>query len=318
MPQKRNSLLQGSAIDVQPPCNLSGGCPQHKWLSRSPRYAACMLIRQTGQYGLPHPQLPTAASIASIRACVRARVGFHYPIHSAVSHPSSSCKQRHNAAPQAVDGEGQGSHPEGSAWQEPLPLGAGAILVRGVQVGFVLCYCCLLDVLGINWTSTQRAVSSRLTPGWLLQVVGTLLKLWLLHQNKHDSTSSAQVHASSSSSDGQDSYSATVQQLISNLGPLWVKLGQTLAVRPDVVGDQLAGALSGLQESAPPFPSDTAAAILQEELCAPPHELFARWSARPVASASLGQVYQAELADGRLVAVKVGGEGGLCLLYQPG
>lgn len=97
-----------------------------------------------------------------------------------------------------------------------------------------------------------------------------------------------------------------IQQTVSDLGPLWVKLGQTLAVRPDVVGPRLAAALSGLQESAPPFPTATAAHIIQQELGAPPAQLFAWWSG-PVAAASLGQVYQAALkADGSVVAVKVG------------
>jgi len=107
-------------------------------------------------HGMPHP----TASIASIRACVPARYGFHYPRHSAVPHPSSSCKQPHNVAPQAVYGEGQRSHPENSAWQEPLPLGAGAIFVRGVEVGFVMRYSCLSNGLGINWASTQQSTVS--------------------------------------------------------------------------------------------------------------------------------------------------------------
>lgn len=122
------------------------------------------------------------------------------------------------------------------------------------------------------------------------QVLQGLLKLWQLQQQQQQ----------------QQSYTAAVQQLVSDLGPLWVKLGQTLAVRPDVVGPQLASALSTLQETAPPFPTATAAAIVEEELGAAPAQLFESWSEVPVASASLGQVYKAVLrVDGRRVKVAV-------------
>jgi hypothetical protein len=126
-------------------------------------------------------------------------------------------------------------------------------------------------------------------PSLLPQVLQALLTLWRLQQQ-------------------QPSNTLAIRTTVSDLGPLWVKLGQTLAVRPDVVGTQLAAALSGLQESAPPFPTATAAQILQEELGVPLSEVFAWWSHCPVASASLGQVYQAALwSGGRIVAVKVRG-----------
>jgi predicted unusual protein kinase regulating ubiquinone biosynthesis (AarF/ABC1/UbiB family) len=143
-----------------------------------------------------------------------------------------------------------------------------------------------------------------------MQVLQALLKLWSLQSSS--TSSPAPPHPSpnastSSSSSQQRTYAAQVQQIVSDLGPLWVKLGQTLAVRPDVVGSRLSAALSGLQESAPPYPTATAAAILQQELGADPSDLFAWWSNAPVASASLGQVYQAAVkSSGLLVAVKVG------------
>jgi predicted unusual protein kinase regulating ubiquinone biosynthesis (AarF/ABC1/UbiB family) len=152
-----------------------------------------------------------------------------------------------------------------------------------------------------------------------MQVLQALLKLWSLQYSSTPSpvsptpfptsttATATTAAAQATSSSQQRSYAAQVQQIVSDLGPLWVKLGQTLAVRPDVVGSRLSAALSGLQESAPPFPTATAAAILQQELGADPSELFTWWTQAPVASASLGQVYQAAVkSSGLLVAVKVG------------
>jgi ubiquinone biosynthesis protein len=89
------------------------------------------------------------------------------------------------------------------------------------------------------------------------------------------------------------------------LGPSFVKLGQTLAVRPDLMGSQVARDLARLQDRLEPFPAEQALALIERELEAPVERVFARFDRVPVAAASVAQVHFAELPDGREVAVKV-------------
>ncbi len=89
------------------------------------------------------------------------------------------------------------------------------------------------------------------------------------------------------------------------LGPAYIKFGQILSTRPDVVGNDLAVQLRYLQDKLPPFPLEIAKAMVEAELELPLETLFSEFS-EPVAAASIAQVHRARLADsGRLVAVKV-------------
>jgi ubiquinone biosynthesis protein len=89
------------------------------------------------------------------------------------------------------------------------------------------------------------------------------------------------------------------------LGPAYIKFGQLLSTRPDVVGDELALQLRVLQDKLPPFPTDIAKATVAKELGLPVEELFSEFS-EPVAAASIAQVHKAKLlGTGEEVAVKV-------------
>ena len=92
---------------------------------------------------------------------------------------------------------------------------------------------------------------------------------------------------------------------LEELGPVFVKFGQILSPRRDLLPDDMAESLRRLQDNVPPFSSDTARAIIEDSLGQPVDVLFAEFSRDPMASASVAQVHAATMPDGRRVVVKV-------------
>jgi len=103
----------------------------------------------------------------------------------------------------------------------------------------------------------------------------------------------------------QQRLAGRILRTLTSLGPCFIKVGQALSTRPDLVRRDWLEQLTRLQDDLPAFDHAIALATIEAELGAPAHELFEPFPDYPVAAASLGQVYKARLADGRWVAVKV-------------
>ncbi len=93
--------------------------------------------------------------------------------------------------------------------------------------------------------------------------------------------------------------------LLEGLGPTYVKLGQIVSSQASTLPDEWKVELDRLQSEVPPVPYEMARQVIIDELGAPPEDLYAWFDTRPLAAASLGQVYRATLHDGRDVVVKV-------------
>lgn len=98
---------------------------------------------------------------------------------------------------------------------------------------------------------------------------------------------------------------ARLRKALEELGPIFIKFGQMLSTRRDLLPTEIADELSKLQDRVTPFDPDLAIEQITKYLGAPPGELFASFDRVPVASASVAQVHFATLRDGREVAVKV-------------
>jgi ubiquinone biosynthesis protein len=96
-----------------------------------------------------------------------------------------------------------------------------------------------------------------------------------------------------------------LREALESLGPIFVKFGQVLSTRRDLMPPDIADELARLQDRVPPFPGEIAMAEIERGLGKPLAEVYAEFDATPVASASIAQVHFARLHDGRPVAVKV-------------
>src|SRR6059058_97180 len=124
--------------------------------------------------------------------------------------------------------------------------------------------------------------------------------------------------------DGQPSQRGQhLREMLDELGPTFVKFGQLLSTRPDVLPPDIIAELRGLQDDVRPFPLADVENVVEEDLGLSVDKLFVDFEERPVAATSIGQVHRATLPNGRQVAVKVQRPGAprqieadLALLYQ--
>ena len=103
----------------------------------------------------------------------------------------------------------------------------------------------------------------------------------------------------------EDDHAEELAKALEELGPCFIKLGQLLSTRPDLLPPDYIGALARLQNTITPVPCDKISAIIESELGAPIDQLFASFDATPLATASMAQVHRATLSNGDEVAVKV-------------
>ena len=96
-----------------------------------------------------------------------------------------------------------------------------------------------------------------------------------------------------------------LRRTLEDLGPIFVKFGQILSTRRDLLPEDIADELAELQDRVPPFPGESAVGIVRDALGRPIEEVFSNFASEPLASASIAQVHSARLLDGREVVVKV-------------
>jgi ubiquinone biosynthesis protein len=96
-----------------------------------------------------------------------------------------------------------------------------------------------------------------------------------------------------------------IRKALEELGPVYVKFGQMLSARPDIIPPSVVKELELLRESVEPFDSHTAVKILEDDLGLSLNEIFSRFDLTPIAAGSVAQVHYAELITGELVAVKI-------------
>ncbi len=96
-----------------------------------------------------------------------------------------------------------------------------------------------------------------------------------------------------------------LREMLTRLGPAYIKVGQALSTRPDLVSPATMAEVVKLQDQLPPFPNEIAMRFIAEEIGQPPENVYSYLSESPIAAASLGQVYKGQLKTGEEVAVKV-------------
>lgn len=148
------------------------------------------------------------------------------------------------------------------------------------------------DIISAYWGRRPRAVATRIVQ--LLSVAGGFLSHLIsdLINKKIKENEVARA--------------IELREIVTSLGPAYIKLGQALSIRPDILSPAAMTELQKLCDKVPSFPDDVAMALIEEELGQPWHMTYSELTPSPIAAASLGQVYKGRLREnGDLVAVKV-------------
>ena len=155
--------------------------------------------------------------------------------------------------------------------------------------------------------SLQRLLQAEKTARRAASIIGVLAKYGLAPWLKRVPLDALQKQLVSI--DGRPvadtSYAERVRMALTELGSTYIKLGQMLSTRPDLVGPELTGELEKLQSSTPADSIEQVRETIETELGKPIEELFQEFTPEALASASIGQVHKAVLHDGRKVVVKV-------------
>ncbi|KAF7837329.1 sll0005 isoform A [Senna tora] len=142
------------------------------------------------------------------------------------------------------------------------------------------------------WGKRPRAVATRIVQ--LLSVAGGFLSSLILDVINKKVKENEVTRA------------IELREIVTSLGPAYIKLGQALSIRPDILSPVAMTELQKLCDKVPSFPDDIAMALINEELGQPWQNIYSELSSSPIAAASLGQVYKGRLKEnGDLVAVKV-------------
>ncbi len=133
-----------------------------------------------------------------------------------------------------------------------------------------------------------------------------MLKYW--NSDLFRQTTSAAMNDALQEENDEHQFEQTPEELVEDLkemGPTYIKLGQLLSTRPDLLPDEYLQALANLQDNVSPVPFEEVKEIIEEELGTRISKAFNLFEEKPIASASIGQVHRAELLSGKPVAVKV-------------
>ncbi|KAK3016430.1 hypothetical protein RJ639_006263 [Escallonia herrerae] len=148
------------------------------------------------------------------------------------------------------------------------------------------------DTISAYWGKRPRAVATRIVQ--LLSVAGGFLSgiAWDVINKKVK--------------ENEVSRAIELREIVTSLGPAYIKLGQALSIRPDILSPAAMTELQKLCDKVPSYPDDIAMALIEEELGQPWYNIYSELTSSPIAAASLGQVYKGRLKEnGDLVAVKV-------------